>query len=91
MNRGALRAYVRRNEKSHARLGVIVGRRWAPRAVDRNRVKRLVRESFRQHAGRLGSIDVIVQLVAPPTGKETNDLDALWLRLGDESGDATRR
>jgi ribonuclease P protein component len=54
-------------------------------------VKRLVRESFRQHAGRLGSIDVIVQLVAPPTGKETNDLDALWLRLGDESGDATRR
>jgi ribonuclease P protein component len=90
MNHGALRAYVRRNEVSHARLGVVVGRRWSPRAVERNRVKRLVRESFRVHAGRLGSIDVIVQLIAAPTGNEANDLDALWQRLDDESGDAAR-
>jgi ribonuclease P protein component len=34
-----------------ARLGLTVSRRAAKRAVDRNKLKRLARESFRQHPG----------------------------------------
>lgn len=33
-----------------------------PRAVDRNRAKRLVRETFRQARSRLAGVDVVVQV-----------------------------
>ena len=50
------------NRMPYARLGIIAGRKSAPRAVDRNRAKRLVREAFRQAAARLGANDVTIQL-----------------------------
>lgn len=40
---------ARPNERSIARLGLTISRRAAKRAVDRNRLKRLARESFRMH------------------------------------------
>ncbi len=39
---------VHPNETGLARVGVTVTKKTAPRAVDRNRVKRLVREAFRR-------------------------------------------
>lgn len=33
-----------------------------PRAVDRNRAKRLVRETFRQARNRLAGVDLVVQV-----------------------------
>lgn len=36
------------NDKNRARLGLAISRRAARRAVDRNRLKRIARESFRQ-------------------------------------------
>ena len=54
--------FVRPNGLSQARIGIIVSKRVAPRAVDRNRVKRLVRETFRKLRYRLGGIDVVVEL-----------------------------
>jgi ribonuclease P protein component len=52
------------------RLGIIASSRVAPRAVDRNRVKRMAREEFRVARRRLGGLDVIVQLRRRP-GRET--------------------
>lgn len=40
---------ARPNERSVARLGLTISRRAAKRAVSRNRLKRLARESFRMH------------------------------------------
>ncbi len=54
--------YVRPNEQPQARLGIIASKRVAPRAVDRNRAKRMVREAFRKLRHSLGSVDVVVQL-----------------------------
>ncbi len=48
------------NEQGVARLGLAVSRRQARRAVDRNRIKRLVRETFRERQGRLGGVDLVV-------------------------------
>jgi len=54
--------FVRPNNLGHARIGIIAAKRIAPRAVDRNRAKRLVREMFRAMRHRLTGIDVVVQL-----------------------------
>ena len=56
---------VRVNGLGISRLGLIVPKRHVPRAVDRNRVKRLLREWFRHHQERLQGSDVLVRLVAP--------------------------
>lgn len=43
-----------------ARLGLVVGKKHLKKAVDRNRFKRLVRESFRHHQEQLKGLDIIV-------------------------------
>lgn len=60
--------YVRPNGLDHARLGVVVAKRLAPRAVTRNMVKRLTRELFRQAA--LPTVDCIVRLTKPINNRQ---------------------
>jgi ribonuclease P protein component len=48
----------RTNTVGHARLGLALAKRIIPKAHDRNRVKRMVRESFRTR--QLPPIDVVV-------------------------------
>ena len=59
--------YARKTELPHARLGVVVAKRLAPRAVTRNTIKRMTRELFRQAA--LPPIDCIVRLSQPVNAK----------------------
>jgi ribonuclease P protein component len=54
--------YARSNELTHARLGVVVAKRLAPRAVTRNTVKRMARELFR--LAELPAMDFVVRLSA---------------------------
>lgn len=49
---------ARLNQQSAARLGLAISRRVAPRAVDRNRLRRLAREAFRQL--QLAPLDFVV-------------------------------
>ena len=62
------------NAERICRLGLIVGKKAAPRAVDRNRVKRLTRIVHRQLAGELGALDVVVQLRSSPRGRDNTEL-----------------
>lgn len=43
-----------------ARLGLALARRKIPAATARNRVKRIVRESFRMHQQQLAGLDIVV-------------------------------
>lgn len=74
------------NEEGRARLGIAVARRTAPRAIDRNRIKRLIRESFRHQQYAMPARDIVV-LVKPDARRAGNDeltasLSSLWRRLG---------
>ena len=57
--------YVARRDTGNARLGMLVSRKHAASAVERNRIKRCIREAFRLEQGRLGALDVLVR---PPYG-----------------------
>lgn len=59
--------FTRSNTLPHARLGVVAAKRFAPRAVTRNTIKRVARELFRQAA--LPPIDCIVRLSKPVNTK----------------------
>ncbi|WP_096527823.1 ribonuclease P protein component [Candidatus Nitrosoglobus terrae] len=48
------------NELNYPRLGMAISRKHFSRAVDRNRVKRLIRESFRQWQQILSKCDLVV-------------------------------
>ena len=50
------------NQKPFARLGLAIARKHIKKAVGRNRIKRLVRESFRQHLPLLAGLDIVVTL-----------------------------
>ena len=59
--------YARANGLAKARLGVVVAKRLAPRAVTRNAVKRATRELFRLSV--LPAVDCIVRLSKPVNAK----------------------
>lgn len=57
--------YVARRSEGPPRLGILVTRRHAARATERNRIKRCIREAFRLEQQRIGPLDVLVR---PPYG-----------------------
>ena len=59
--------YTRANELPHARLGVVVAKRFAPRAVTRNTIKRVTRELCR--VAKLPAVDCVVRLSRPVNAK----------------------
>lgn len=69
-------AWASLNNAEGARLGIIAGRKAAPRAVDRNRGKRLIREWFRVAKAELAGLDVIVQLRTPLHDSDNDGLRA---------------
>jgi ribonuclease P protein component len=50
-------AFIRRNEAGHHRLGITASKRVARHAVDRNRMKRLLREMFRLSEATLRGVE----------------------------------
>ncbi|HET6912274.1 MAG TPA: ribonuclease P protein component [Rhodanobacteraceae bacterium] len=73
------------SEAGCARLGLAVSRRVSKRAVDRNRIKRNVRESFRHARVQMPAFDLLLiarQQAATAAGPALRaDLDAAWFRL----------
>ncbi|OGT60580.1 MAG: ribonuclease P protein component [Gammaproteobacteria bacterium RIFCSPHIGHO2_12_FULL_45_12] len=72
----------RPNGMSHARLGVNIAKRHVRRAVDRNKVKRILRESFRHHREALLERDFVVILRASCSSFDKKalreDINHLW-------------
>lgn len=79
VNQRHMLALFKPNQKLYGRLGLVIGKRVANSAVARNKIKRVIRESFRHHQERLKGLDIIV------LGRQQCDtLDKVELRLGIE-------
>ena len=78
---------ARPNGLGLARLGLAVGVKSAGNAVNRNRIKRVVREAFRRAKQELPSVDIVVNARAA-AGKATNaqitaSVATLWARIAE--------
>ncbi len=75
----------KQNQKEYSRLGVIVGKRVAKKAIARNRIRRIVKESFRLNQEKLLGWDIIViarqqcDTLNKPTLRK--GIDDLWQKL----------
>ncbi|MBL1432812.1 MAG: ribonuclease P protein component [Gammaproteobacteria bacterium] len=76
---------ARPNELGHARMGVIIGKRSAKLAVQRNWFKRTVRDAFRLRRESLSNWDYLI-IAKPGIAKQEREqvrqwLDQSWQRL----------
>ncbi len=82
----------RQNELGHARMGLAISKRVSKRAVERNRIKRLARESFRRIRHDLPAVDLVLmareQAAGLPGTELLAELDALWRKLAPLKRDA---
>ena len=60
MHEPLLTAVIKPNTENAARLGFAIAARVVPRAVDRNRIKRQARESFRLNRSHLAPLDIVI-------------------------------
>jgi ribonuclease P protein component len=76
------------NDKGCPRLGLAVAVRVAGGAVERNRIRRVIRESFRLHQHELPSVDLVVSARNRARGAGTAQMRAslveLWKKVTEQ-------
>jgi ribonuclease P protein component len=78
---------VHANALRHPRLGLAVSVKAAGDAVERNRLRRIIREAFRLHQHELPGVDIVVSARARARGIAHRELRAslegLWKRIAE--------
>nr|WP_194956213.1 ribonuclease P protein component [Shewanella sp. BF02_Schw] len=73
------------NSEQHPRLGLTVAKRFVKRANQRNRIKRVIRDSFRLHQQDIPDIDIVVLVRNGVMEMENAELhkliEKLWRKL----------
>ena len=67
---------VRENNLSHSRYGIVVGLKVSKKAVERNKIKRQLREIIRSHLSELKTgYDVMIMALKPSVGADFKDIE----------------
>ena len=86
-------ANAQANGLAWARLGMSIAARNLRRAVDRNRVRRLIRESFRVHQQGLPPLDIVIGARVATKGADASALraalDKLWHKIAASCGNSS--
>ena len=68
-----------------ARLGIVVAKKQVRLATERNRLKRVIRESFRHHQHELPKFDIVVLVRSKAASRDNKNLSGLltglWTKL----------
>jgi len=76
---------ARKNQLEQPRLGMVIGKKSVKLAVQRNRLKRLIRTAFRLNQKALAGLDIVVLarkgLAEQDNAEFTRQLESLWQRL----------
>ncbi len=76
---------ARENQLEHPRLGLVIGKKSVKLAVERNRIKRQIRESFRHSQDILNGVDIVIVArrgIADLSNVELRQqFDKMWKRL----------
>lgn len=86
---GLLVAFVSKNSLGYSRLAIRVSKKNYPKAVVRNKIKRVCRESFRHVCSQLNGYDVVISVYRSEIldiARLRRDLSKLWLKLNKNSG-----
>lgn len=79
----------RENAIKTPRVGIVVAKKHVRRAVARNRIKRLIRESFRLHQHQLMECDIVILAMKGVDGLSNaeifDDLERKWRKLSNPS------
>lgn len=82
---GNIKIFAKPNGLGFPRLGLAISRKKTTNAVARNRIKRIIRESFRLHQHELLSVDLVVIVLRKMEDVDNQKLqswlNSLWQRL----------
>jgi len=94
MGDGFFAVTATRNELGAPRLGLAVAVRVAGGSVGRNRIRRIIRESFRVHRHQIPALDLVVSARPKARGASGADLhaslSALWKKVGEQCAPSPR-
>ncbi|MBR9827069.1 MAG: ribonuclease P protein component [Oceanospirillales bacterium] len=82
---------ARPNDLGHARIGFVMSKKNVRRAVQRNRIRRVIRESFRLHQHQLPALDMIILARKGLDELDNPDLHAMIIRCWSRAGKKARK
>ncbi|HEV7716232.1 MAG TPA: ribonuclease P protein component [Steroidobacteraceae bacterium] len=90
MGNGLFAVTARINDQGAARLGLAVASKTAGGSVKRNRIRRVIRESFRLHQHELPAVDIVVSARArakdAPNSELRAGIEELWSKVRAQCG-----
>ncbi|WP_423187969.1 ribonuclease P protein component [Alishewanella sp. d11] len=73
------------NQLTHPRIGLTIAKKRVKLAVQRNRIKRCVRDSFRLHQHQLPGVDLVLMVKGDisntPNDELLKQLERLWQKI----------
>lgn len=83
------------NDRVNSRLGLVIAKKHVPLAVQRNRLKRLIRNAFRLNSNLLTSLDLVVLARKDADRLDNKQLTeallTLWRDLGNKQEQRTTK